>query len=88
MFSKICFCGIPTINATARKRTDRHACGFDPTCRLSLLVLQDMDPPKLGRAAEIYEQLGRSCMEKKLLAMNAKGYWLQTGLCLLGELRM
>lgn len=70
----------------ARKRKDRHACGFDPTCRLSLLVLQDMDPPKLGRAAEIYEQLGRSCMEKKLLAMNAKGYWLQTGLCLLGEL--
>ena len=52
----------------------------------SLLALQDMDPPKLGRAAEIYEQLGRSCMEKKLLAMNAKGYWLQTGLCLLGEL--
>lgn len=47
-----------------------------------------MDPPKLGRAAEIYEELGRSCMEKKLLAMNAKGYWLQTGLCLLGELSL
>eukprot|EP00903_Cladosiphon_okamuranus_P005768 g5718.t1 len=49
------------------------------------MVSKDMDPPKLGRAAEIYEQLGRSCMEKKLLAMNAKGYWLQTGLCLLAQ---
>ena len=45
-----------------------------------------MDPPDLARAAELYEQLGRSCMEKKLLQMNAKGYWLQAGLCLLGEL--
>lgn len=53
-------------------------------CRL---FYQDMDPPNLTQAAEIYEQLGRSCMEKKLLAMNAKGYWLQAGLCLLGELR-
>lgn len=44
-----------------------------------------MDPPDLGGAAEIYEQLGRSCMEKKLLQMNAKGYWLQAGLCLLGK---
>ncbi len=44
-----------------------------------------MEPPQLGKAAAIYEKLGRSCMEKKLLAMNAKGYWLQTGLCLLGE---
>lgn len=46
---------------------------------------QEMDPPDLQKAAEIYERLGHSCMEKKLLAMNAKGYWLQTGLCLLGE---
>ncbi|CAN0056462.1 unnamed protein product, partial [Ectocarpus sp. 13 AM-2016] len=41
--------------------------------------------PNLTLAAEIYEKLGRSCMEKKLLAMNAKGYWLQTGLCLLAQ---
>lgn len=44
-----------------------------------------MDPPDLRRAASIYEDLGRSCMEKKLLQMNAKSYWLQAGLCLLGE---
>lgn len=47
---------------------------------------QEMKPPQLGRAAEIYEQLGQSCTEKKLLQMNAKNYWLQAGLCLLGEL--
>ena len=50
------------------------------------VVKQDMEPPQLGRAATIYEKLGRSCMEKKLLQMNAKGYWLQAGLCLLGEI--
>ncbi|CAN0001334.1 unnamed protein product [Scytosiphon promiscuus] len=49
------------------------------------IVSKDMDPPKLTFAAEIYEQLGKSCMEKKLLAMNAKGYWLQAGLCLLAQ---
>ncbi|CAN0231770.1 unnamed protein product, partial [Laminaria digitata] len=49
------------------------------------IISKDMDPPDLARAAELYEQLGRSCMEKKLLQMNAKGYWLQAGLCLLGE---
>ena len=46
---------------------------------------QEVKPLKLGEAAEIYEQLGQSCAEKKLLQMNAKSYWLQAGLCLLGE---
>lgn len=49
---------------------------------------QDMNPPDLGRAAEIFERLGKSCMEKKLLQMNAKGYWLQAGLCHLGKRKM
>ncbi|CAM9875343.1 unnamed protein product [Pylaiella littoralis] len=49
------------------------------------MVSKEMDPPDLQKAAEIYERLGHSCMEKKLLAMNAKGYWLQTGLCLLAQ---
>ncbi|CAM9922123.1 unnamed protein product [Ectocarpus sp. 12 AP-2014] len=49
------------------------------------IVSKDAQNPNLTLAAEIYEKLGRSCMEKKLLAMNAKGYWLQSGLCLLAQ---
>ncbi|CAM9636680.1 unnamed protein product [Ectocarpus sp. 6 AP-2014] len=49
------------------------------------IVSKDTENPNLTLAAEIYEKLGRSCMEKKLLAMNAKGYWLQAGLCLLAQ---
>ncbi|CAM9958138.1 unnamed protein product [Ascophyllum nodosum] len=53
--------------------------------KVAAAVSKDMEPPQLGRAATIYERLGRSCMEKKLLQMNAKGYWLQAGLCLLAQ---
>ncbi|CAM9702241.1 unnamed protein product [Ectocarpus fasciculatus] len=53
--------------------------------KIAAIVSKDKDKPNLTLAAEIYEKLGRSCMEKKLLAMNAKGYWLQTGLCLLAQ---
>lgn len=53
--------------------------------KIATMISQDMNPPDLGRAAEIFERLGKSCMEKKLLQMNAKGYWLQAGLCHLAQ---
>ncbi|CAN0052312.1 unnamed protein product [Discosporangium mesarthrocarpum] len=51
--------------------------------KIATILSQHVDPPDFGRAAQVYEQLGRSCMEKKLLQANAKAYWLQAGLCLL-----
>lgn len=47
---------------------------------------QEMKPPDLARAASIFEDLGKSCMDKRLLQMNAKRHWLQAGFCLLGEI--
>jgi alpha-soluble NSF attachment protein len=41
------------------------------------------DPPEYLAAAKIFEELGRSCTATRLLAMNAKGYFLQSGLCLM-----
>lgn len=40
-----------------------------------------LDPPDLIRAAGIYEDLGRNCLESNLLKFNAKGYFLQAVFC-------
>jgi alpha-soluble NSF attachment protein len=40
-----------------------------------------LDPPDLLRAAQIYEVLGRKCLDSALLKYNAKGYFLQSVLC-------
>lgn len=40
-----------------------------------------LDPPDLIRAAGIYEELGRNCLESNLLKFNAKGYFLQAIFC-------
>jgi alpha-soluble NSF attachment protein len=40
-----------------------------------------MDPPDLIRAAKIYDELGRKCLDSNLLKFNAKGYFLQAVLC-------
>lgn len=40
-----------------------------------------LDPPDLIRAAHIYDELGRKCLESNLLKFNAKGYFLQAILC-------
>lgn len=39
------------------------------------------DPPDYLRAAEIYEALGKNCLDSNLLKYNAKGYFLQCALC-------
>lgn len=40
-----------------------------------------LDPPDLLRAAQIYDDLGRRCLDTNLLKYNAKGYFLQSVLC-------
>jgi len=40
-----------------------------------------LDPPDLQRACQIYEDLGRRCLESNLLKFNAKGYFLQSVFC-------
>lgn len=40
-----------------------------------------LDPPEFLKAAEIYEKLGKDCLESNLLKYNAKGYFLQSVLC-------
>ncbi len=40
-----------------------------------------LDPPDLIRAAQIYDSLGKTCLESNLLKYNAKGYFLQCIFC-------
>jgi alpha-soluble NSF attachment protein len=40
-----------------------------------------LDPPDLSRAASIYDDLGRHCLDSNLLKFNAKGYFMQGILC-------
>lgn len=40
-----------------------------------------LDPPELLRAAEIYETLGRQCLESNLLKYNAKSHFLNCIMC-------
>ena len=40
-----------------------------------------LDPPDLQRAAQLYDDLGRRCLDSNLLKFNAKGYFVQAVLC-------
>jgi alpha-soluble NSF attachment protein len=40
-----------------------------------------LDPPDLLRAAGLYDELGRACLDSNLLKYNAKSYFLQAILC-------
>lgn len=40
-----------------------------------------LEPPDLIRAAQIYEDIGKSCLDSNLLKYNAKGYFVQAVLC-------
>lgn len=40
-----------------------------------------LDPPDLLKAAGLYEELGKNCLDSSLLKYNAKGYFLQCVLC-------
>jgi len=49
--------------------------------KVAELASAQMDPPDFARAAHIYEDLGRNCLESNLLKYNAKGYFLQAIFC-------
>ena len=53
------------------------------SCRAKVAELCSaaLEPPDLIRAAQIYNELGRNCLESNLLKFNAKGYFLQSILC-------
>lgn len=40
-----------------------------------------LEPPDLMRACQIYDDLGKRCLDSNLLKFNAKGYFLQSTLC-------
>ena len=40
-----------------------------------------LTPPDLPRAADIYESLGKSCLDSALIKYNAKGYFLSCIFC-------
>lgn len=40
-----------------------------------------LDPPDFLQAAQLYEKMGKSCLDSNLLKYNAKGYFLQAILC-------
>jgi alpha-soluble NSF attachment protein len=40
-----------------------------------------LDPPDLLRAAQIYNDLGRKCLDSNILKFNARGFFLQAILC-------
>mmetsp|Transcript_22413 Transcript_22413/g.32778 ORF Transcript_22413/g.32778 Transcript_22413/m.32778 type:complete len:310 (-) Transcript_22413:245-1174(-) len=40
-----------------------------------------LQTPELLRAAELYEKLGKNCLDSNLLKYNAKGYFLQSAMC-------
>eukprot|EP00541_Cyclophora_tenuis_P001091 CAMPEP_0116550116 /NCGR_PEP_ID=MMETSP0397-20121206/5254_1 /TAXON_ID=216820 /ORGANISM="Cyclophora tenuis, Strain ECT3854" /LENGTH=311 /DNA_ID=CAMNT_0004074923 /DNA_START=17 /DNA_END=952 /DNA_ORIENTATION=+ len=44
-----------------------------------------LDPPDLTRAAQLYDDLGRRCLDSNLLKFNAKGYFLQAIFCHLAQ---
>lgn len=53
------------------------------TClaKVAELCSAALDPPDLLRAAKLYEDLGRRCLDSNLLKFNAKGYFLQAIFC-------
>ena len=49
--------------------------------KVAELCSAQLDPPDLLRAAQIYDDLGRQCLDSNLLKYNAKGYFLQAIFC-------
>lgn len=49
--------------------------------KIAELCSAALDPPDFLRASQIYDDLGRRCLDSNLLKYNAKGYFLQAVLC-------
>ena len=57
--------------------------GQSSNCKAKVAELSSaaLDPPDLLKAGQIYDELGRNCLDSNLLKFNAKGYFLQSILC-------
>jgi len=62
---------------TEQSRSQESQC----LAKVAELCSAAMEPPELLRAAQIYDKLGRQCLDSNLLKFNAKGYFLQSVLC-------
>lgn len=62
---------------TEQSRSQQSQC----MAKVAELCSAALDPPDLLRAAQIYDKLGRECLESNLLKFNAKGYFLQSVMC-------
>lgn len=49
--------------------------------KIAELCSAALDPPDFVRASQMYDDLGRRCLDSNLLKFNAKGYFLQAILC-------
>ncbi|CAJ1966809.1 unnamed protein product [Cylindrotheca closterium] len=49
--------------------------------KIAELCTAALDPPDYVRGSQLYDDLGRRCLESNLLKFNAKGYFLQACLC-------
>lgn len=49
--------------------------------KIAELCSAALDPPDFVRASQMYDDLGRRCLESNLLKFNAKGYFLQAIFC-------
>ena len=61
--------------------------GQSSNCKSKVAELSSaaLDPPDLLKAGQIYDELGRNCLDSNLLKFNAKGYFLQSILCQLAN---
>jgi alpha-soluble NSF attachment protein len=59
----------------------QHSQSSQCLAKVAELASAARDPPELLRAAKIYSDLGKQCLESNLLKYNAKGYFLQCIMC-------
>eukprot|EP00543_Licmophora_paradoxa_P003155 CAMPEP_0202456416 /NCGR_PEP_ID=MMETSP1360-20130828/13672_1 /ASSEMBLY_ACC=CAM_ASM_000848 /TAXON_ID=515479 /ORGANISM="Licmophora paradoxa, Strain CCMP2313" /LENGTH=311 /DNA_ID=CAMNT_0049076205 /DNA_START=72 /DNA_END=1007 /DNA_ORIENTATION=- len=60
---------------------DANSQGSQCLVKVAELCSAALDPPDLERASQIYDDLGRRCLDSNLLKFNARGYFLQSILC-------
>lgn len=60
---------------------DSHSQASQCWAKVAELCSAAIEPPDLLRAAQLYEDLGRKCLDSNLLKFNAKGHFLHAILC-------
>lgn len=68
-----------TFYETENSKSQGNAC----KAKVAELCSAVLDPPDFSRSAEIYEDLGRGCLDSALVKYNAKNYFTSAVFCLL-----